>query len=249
MGGGFREIFGVLLRGELPVSPYFQTIFFRKNGAVRGGNILDIAENAASREFCGSREHNLRGAVKVDYRRNFWVEEKRLDFACEHNSAVRHRVEKGLNAYSVAREEKRFGARVPHGERENAVEQLNALFSVLRERFQHNLGIRVTDKSAAALCEFAADILGVVKFAVVNQCEIAEPHRLPAVFRVNDDKPPVSKSGVFIVKIALVVRTARSEQAVHFPQKLRVYFSFEVNFSCNRAHIKLLSNYSRRFSR
>jgi hypothetical protein len=113
--------------------------------------------------------------------------------------------------------------RIPQGEREDAVEAFNRpLHAPQRDGFEDDLGVRVSAPAdgPAGLLDLAAEILGVVQFAVVDRDPslVGCVHGLRARGRqVDDRKPPVAKSDprIPIDPGALRIRSAMPEHAGH----------------------------------
>ena len=154
-----------------------------------------------------------------------------------------------LDAEAVARQEQRLA--VPDGEREHAVQALDAGFAPFQKRPQDDFGVAVGVKNMAARDQLDAQFRVVVDGAVEHQRDAAGgvEHRLPRVLRQIDDRqPPVPQPHRPIGVLALGIGPAPRQLGQHAIHRRRVgRLVVEPEFTCYAAHSLL--RYPRRTRR
>src|SRR5919201_2619771 len=98
--------------------------------------------------------------------------DERLVLGRKEKIAGCFRVEERLFSEPVAREDERSARRVPHGEREHAVELLDEGFSVALVQMDDDLGVGLRPEAMTGGGELLAELLKVVDLSVEDG-----PHR------------------------------------------------------------------------
>src|SRR6266550_8888933 len=128
--------------------------------------------------------------LDIDTHRHIRMTENRFDLRPEEQRRAADAIVQRLDAVPVARDEKSVGAIVPDGEREHAVEAVNAFCSPRVICGEHDFGISSRTEGVAGSFELHAQILEIVDLAVVSDDEraVVGLHRLMAERRQIDDR-------------------------------------------------------------
>ena len=157
------------------------------------------AENPVPRRAARPEQEDLGQALAIDLRRHRRVGQQGLEFRAEQEGAAAFGVEERFDAHPVPGQEEFLVRLVPDAEGEDAVEPLKAVRAPLDVGEQEHLGIGVALEGMPSGAQFLAQILRVVKLAVVGQDVDLLPappdHGLPAPRRVHDYQAAVAQGG------------------------------------------------------
>ena len=144
--------------------------------------------------------------------------EQRTHRGCEPQSARRGRQIQRLDAQPVSRQCHHSGVTVGDGEREHALEAVDATQPPFVECLDHDLAVGRREEAIALGLKLFAQLLVVVDAAVEHQRqpEITVDHRLGAVGgQVDDRQPPMPERHRPVRHHAVGVRSARRHRAGH----------------------------------
>jgi hypothetical protein len=125
------------------------------------------------------------------------VREQRLQFGPEQQGAVaKLGKEKRLHTQPVAGEEKAVAIRVVDGQREHAVQPLQAIRSPLPPRGQDGLRVAVGLEDVSLLLEAGTHLLVIVDLAVEgnHHAPVGRHHRLGAALQIDDRQAPMPEA-------------------------------------------------------
>ncbi len=152
------------------------------------------------------------------------VEEQRRELRAEDERAGRLRVEQGLLADPVARQEQLLLALVPDGEGEHAAQVLRRVRAPLLVGVDDGLGVAVGAEAVAEVFEPFFKLAEVVDLAVEDDpggALFVGDGLLPAR-EVDDGEPPHGEPDVTLEVAPLLVRAAVMDGLVHAAEQRRV---------------------------
>jgi hypothetical protein len=194
----------------------------------------EVREDVLEREVLGER-----GAADPD--RHAGVGEDRLHLGAEEEALPVREVVQRLCAEAVAREEEHLVPPVPDGEREVAVQPLDARLPPGFVRVDEHLGVAARAEREPERFELDAQLGEVVDLPVIDRDRIRPPsrHRLVSGHGdVDDGQTPAAEADGAVGVLAGIVRPAMHERGGHAADALRRYrLAVEVRRSRDSAHV------------
>ncbi len=148
--------------------------------------------------------------------------QQRLDLRAEDDHGPDLGVVQRLDAVSITREEQLTPTPVPDGEREHAVEALDAFGSPVRIGVEHDLGVGVGSKGAPLSLQLEPQLAVVVELAVVGDDVVAGgiDHRLVALGpRIDDREAAIGEPDRPVGVLTLAIRAAVGDDVAHAPKQ------------------------------
>src|SRR2546423_10806636 len=165
LAGRVLRYFGLLREVGLPVALGLPPAVARERERVAGFELADVAVGRQRRGHAHEGEvvvYGLAVYLAADRR----VQEQRRELGAEDERVAHTRVEQGLFADAVAREEQLLPALVPDGEGEHAAQVLRTIRPVLLVGVDYRLRVAVGAELVAEVFESLLEFAVVVDFAV-----------------------------------------------------------------------------------
>ena len=203
VGDGGRGVGGVLRTRQLPEAPPLEDLPARR----------DTQEHARIEQFDALYERAWPGheSVPEEGLQAEWIEvaahagngEQRAQLGCEQEAPTLVREIQRLDAEAISRDQDRGAARVPKHEREHAAQPLDARFSPLGIRREHDFRVGRGNEAMTELLELGAQFLEVVTLAVEDRDHAiaAVDHRLAAsLAKIEDGQATMAKADARILR-------------------------------------------------